>query len=459
MTYARPNRCQRRYKNSTRGSITRVRGWKAGTCFLFALVLGGNPEAVEAQRRVLQTRQPSRRLVIGCGGDRLDGRCGFSARNVQCSSDPGATDFDADCFSLNSLESPEPDAACAPNTEPCEIHEAIDRMGLMFESGVYDNKVMAGVVLSYWDSAYWDLPDRWGAHGLDGYVVYAVVRNALKFHQEIEAHPTTRAALEQMLRDHADRGLPTTVGNGERWFHGGEARWNSWSEDYMAFALGYAAADAWFASPVFLDSYFDEYREKVGLAVDLAFSISHESPQTLRFETDADPSFPENNEHVMIRNHTEYSPVYAMAIIARLWDINTVYQAASLPAAYTCYNKPENLDALYEWMALKIEPNPEGAGYVFRSDACERRNGKISNCDDRAGDGTPGHQREPAHYPLDQVMPNLCVTDYVEYFGPSCDFVGPAGIGQRSFNYFFNCAFQSIDGLSTDEEPVSLKVD
>jgi hypothetical protein len=321
----------------------------------------------------------------------------------------------------------------------------------MYESGVYDSNLMAGVILSYWDSEYWDLADRWGAHALDGYVVYAIVRNALKFHQEVEARPTTQIALEHMLRDHADRGLPTTVDNGERWFHGGEGRWNSWSEDYMGFALGYAAADAWFASSAFHGTYYDEYREMVSRAVDLSFSISHKSPHTLRFESDAAPSLVTDNRHVMIRNHTEYSPIYALDIIARLWDINTVYQAASLPVLYTCYNKPENMDALYDWMTLKIEPNGEGPGYVFRSEACERRDGQISFCDDRAGDGTPGHQREPAHYPLDQILPNLCITDHLEYFGPSCDFVGPAGISQRSFRYYFNCTFQSVDGLSIDD--------
>jgi hypothetical protein len=60
-----------------------------------------------------------------------------------------------------------------------------------------------------------------------------------------------------------------------------------------------------------------------------------------------------------------------MAIIARLWDINTVYRAAGLPAVYTCANKPKNLDALYEWMRLKVEPNPTGGGYVFRSNGCK----------------------------------------------------------------------------------------
>ena len=123
--------------------------------------------------------------------------------------------------------------------------------------------------------------------------------------------------------------------------------------------------------------YLDEYREMVTTAVDLAFSISHRKPQTLRFETDADQALPADNKHVMLRNHGEYSPVYAMAIIARVWDINTVYRAAELPDVYTCFNKPENFDALFEWTTLKIEPNSAGGGYVFRSDACERHDGEI----------------------------------------------------------------------------------
>lgn len=364
-----------------------------------------------------------------------------------CSGDPASILYDADCFPGETLQSPEPDAACRLRGEPCEIHEAINRMGSMYESQAYDNDEMLGVILAYWDAKYWDLSDRWGAHGLDGYVVYSIVRCAIKFRQEIEMHPTTRLALEYMLRDHGDRGLPTTVENSERWFHGGETVWNTWSEDYLAFALGYAAADAWFASPWYEGPYFGEYYDKVGEAVDLTFSISHREPQTLRFEIDADPLIPADRHHVMIRNHGEYSPVYAMAIIARFWDINSVYQAVSLPARYDCFNKPDNLDSLYEWMAKKIEPNPVGPGFVFRPDACERRDGVLSFCDDRPGDpeGSPGHQREPGHYPLDRIMPDFCVTDHLEYFGPSCDFVGPAGIAQKTFNYYFNCVFQSVD--------------
>jgi hypothetical protein len=322
-------------------------------------------------------------------------------------------------------------------------------MGAMYAAGRYDSETMVQVLLGYWDASYWDLESSWGAHGLDGYVVYAVVRSALKYHEELRSDPFTVMLLEQMLRDHADRGLPTTIDNGERWFHEGSGEWNTWSEDYLAFALGYAAADAWFASPWHHDEYFGEYRERVSEAVDLTFSISHEDPQTLRYETDADPALPEDRNFVMIRNHGEYSPVYAMAIIARVWDINTVYRAALLPDLYTSSNVPENMIALYSWMVEKIEPNPAGGGYRFRTHACERSDGVLSFCDDRRDDpiGSPGHQREPAHYPLDQIMPQLGVSDRVGYFGPSCEVVGPAGSRQKMFNYYFNCAFQG-DGAT-----------
>ena len=425
-------------------------------CVLLALVFGQIPETAEAQRETLHNAvrvlRPAGRLAAGCGGDQIDGVCRSRSGVMQCSDDPLSVNFDADCFSVDALVSPEPAAACTTEGERCEIHEAIDRMGVMYQSGVYDNRVILEVVLAYWDGKYWNLSDRWGAHGLDGYVVYAVARNALRYRDDMERHPTTVQVFERMLRDHAGRGLPTTVDNGERWFHGGERPWNTWSEDYMAFALGYAAADAWFASTWHDGEYFDDYFEAVAEAVDLAFGISDRSPQTLRFEFDADPAMPAGEQFVMLRNHNEYSPVYAMAIIARLWDVNTVYQAASLPVRYTCSNKPENLDALYRWMTLKIEVNPVGAGYVFRSGACERRDGVLSFCDDRPGDPerSPGHQREPGHFPLDHIMPQLCVTDNVESFGPSCEFVGPAGIEQQSFNYYFNCVFLEVDGDSVD---------
>lgn len=403
--------------------------------------------SAEAEDRSKRIRRPGRRVAVRCGGDQMDGICGSPLTGLQCSADPLADQFDADCFSVNQLESPTPAAACETRNQPCEIHEAINRMGTMYRSDVYDNREMLEVILSYWDARYWDLETRWGAHGLDGYVVYSVTRNALKYRHEVQQFPTTVLLLEHLLRDHADRGLPTTADNGERWFHGGEKEWNTWSEDYMSFALGYASADAWFASRRYENPYYDEYRESVAEAVDLAFSISHSKPQTLRFETDLDPALPAGTEYVMIRNHNEYSPVYAMAIIARVWDINTVYRAASLPDRYSCSNVPENLVALYTWLTLKIEPNPSGPGYVFRSDGCERRDGLLSFCDDRPGDpeGSYGDQREPAHYALDMIMPQLCVVDHVEVFGPSCDVVGPGGTRQKPFNYFFNCVFLDVE--------------
>jgi len=424
-----------------------LRGWIVASWVFCVLILGSLPVTGLSEFERPWFRRVARRVGVPCGGDALNGFCAARESGAICSGDPASPLYDADCFTGETLRSPKPDAACRLKGEPCEIHVAINRMGSMYESQAYDNDVMLGVILAYWDAKYWDLSDRWGAHGLDGYVVYAIVRCAMRFHQEIEIRPTTRLALEYMLRDHADRGLPTTVDNGERWFHGGENAWNTWSEDYLAFALGYAAADAWFASAWYEGPYFGDYYEKVGEAVNLTFSISHREPQTLRFEIDADPLIPADRHHVMIRNHGEYSPVYAMAIIARLWDINSVYQAASLPARYDCFNKPDTLDALYEWLTLKIEPNPVGSGYVFRTDACERNDGEISFCDDRRGDpeGSPGDQREPGHYPLDRIMPAFCVTDHLEYFGPSCDFVGPAGIAQREFNYYFNCVFQFVE--------------
>ena len=424
-----------------------LRGWMVASWACYFFLLGFLPVTGFAESERPLFRRPTRRAGVACGGDTLNGVCAARVSGAMCSGDPASILYDADCFPGETLQSPEPDAACRLRGEPCEIHQAINRMGSMYESQTYDNDEMLGVILAYWDAKYWDLSDRWGAHGLDGYVVYSIVRCAIKFRQEIEMHPTTRLALEYMLRDHGDRGLPTTVENSERWFHGGETVWNTWSEDYLAFALGYAAADAWFASPWYEGPYFGEYYDKVGEAVDLTFSISHREPQTLRFEIDADPLIPADRHHVMIRNHGEYSPVYAMAIIARFWDINSVYQAVSLPARYDCFNKPDNLDSLYEWMAKKIEPNPVGPGFVFRPDACERRDGVLSFCDDRPGDpeGSPGHQREPGHYPLDRIMPDFCVTGHLEYFGPSCDVVGPAGIAQKTFNYYFNCVFQSVD--------------
>ncbi len=378
------------------------------------------------------------RPEVRCGGDALDGACATG-----CSGHPLDGRYDADCFSCDVFASPSPAPACQSGAATCEIHLGIDRMGAMVESGEYRDDVMRQVVLGYWDKAAWDLPDRWGAHGLDGYVVYAVVWTALKYRSELDGHPTTRMAMECMLRDHAGRGLPTRLDNGERWFHGEVDEWNSWSEDYMAFALGYAAADAWFASPWNDGDYADEYRGRAEAAVALAFSVSNEAPQTLRRELDTDPQGRQDAPSVMLRNHDEYSPVYAMLLLKHVGDVNSVYRAASLPPVFTCSNKPATFDELYAWVTSKIEPNPDGAGYTFRRDGCARDDGVLSYCDDRPGDpaGTGGDWREPAHYPLQEMLPDLCVDPHLEYFGPPCGHVGPAGLVQADHNYYYNCVF------------------
>ena len=426
-----------RQRHQTPKPLTRI------TAVLCALALGLGLAPWVAEAGETQLRRPGGRLENDCGGDRIDGICGITLDERQCSGDPADATYDADCFSCSAMESPTPEEVCRPKDEPCEMNEVINSMGALFESQEFDADAMLRVILAYWDSAYWNLPDRWGAHALDGYMVYAIVRNALKYHRELESLPTTKMALECMLRDHANRGLPTEAGNPERWFHGGERNWNSWSEDYMGFALGYAAADAWFASPWSDGEYYDEYYGKVDDAIELAFSISHGQPHTLRSESDVDPLYNDGTEHVMMRNHGEYSPVYAMVLIKHVGDINDLYHAATLPTKFTCSSKPATYDDLYRWVARKIEPNPHGPGYVFRSDACQRRDGVVSYCDDRPDDppGDYGDQREPGHYPLERILPDLCITEHLEAFDPECDWVGPAGTVQAEHNYFFNCVF------------------
>jgi len=404
---------------------------------LWAVVAPAQPDSSPAPRR------SAGRSAVRCGGDSLDDLC-----PTGCSGSPLDRRYDADCFSCDVFASPSPAPACQSGAATCEVHLGIDQMGAMFESGAYRDDVMREVVLAYWDSAAWDLPDRWGAHGLDGYVVYAVVRTALRFRGELEGHPTTRMALECMLHDHGSRGLPTTADNSERWFHGGVSPWNSWSEDYMGFALGYASADAWFASPWHDGFYGGEYRGKAEAAVELAFSVSDGAPQTLRREVDPDPLGRRDAPSVMLRNHDEYSPVYAMLLLKHVGDVNGVYRAASLPPAFTCSNKPATFDELYAWVRSKIEPNPEGPAYVFRPDGCEREDGELSYCDDRPGDpaGTGGDWREPGHYPLQQSLADLCIDQGLEYFGPPCGHIGPAGIVQADHNYYFNCVFSVDEG-------------
>jgi len=155
----------------------------------------------------------------------------------------------------------------------------------------------------------------------------------------------------------------------------------------------------------------------------------------------------------MLRNHGEYSPVYAMVILKHVADVNAVYRAAGLPPYVTCASKPATYDALYRWVLGKTEPNPEGAGWVFRTDGCQRSDGVLSHCDDRPGDpsGTGGHQREPGHYPLARSLPDLCVSEGLERFSAQCDWYGPAGIQQKPHNYAFNCVLTGDAGEGGDD--------
>ena len=373
-----------------------------------------------------------------CGGDSLDGICA-----APCSGDPFNGRYDADCFSCGQLPSPQPKHACRTPDQPCEIHEGIIKMGAMVESASYDDAVMRGTVFAYWDGSSWDLTQHWGASALDGYVVYSVVRAALEFRTEIEDRPTTRMALECMLRDHASREVPTRSNNGSRWFHGGKNEWNSWSEDFMGFALGFAAADAWLATTPTETPYNDEYYSRVEETVDVAYGTDAQGPFALTLALDPDPLSSGGEPVVMIRNHNEYSPVYATVLLKHVADINNLYLAAGLPPRFTCDNKPDTFDDLYRWVTSKIEPNLNGGGYVFRNSSCERKDGEMSVCDDRPGDpqGSPGFQREPGHYPLARYLPALCVDDGLEFFSASCDRQGPAGLNQAPHNYVFNCVF------------------
>jgi len=212
----------------------------------------------------------------------------------------------------------------------------------------------------------------------------------------------------------------------------------------MGFALGYAAADSWLATtPTHGADYLGEYFDKVEEAVEQAFSVDEEPPLRLTLETDPDPRASGSDPVVMIRNHDEYSPVYATVLLKHVADINNIYRAAGLPPRFTCANKPATYDDLYRWMVSKIEPHPEGAGFVFRDDGCERNDSSMSYCDDRPGDpaGSPGFKREPGHYPLAEYLPDLCVGEDLEYFSFSCGKQGPAGIDQAPHNYVFNCIF------------------
>jgi hypothetical protein len=115
-----------------------------------------------AQNAAVRIRKPAARVIPACSGSQLDGVCGMPAAGTRCVADPLAESFDADCFPIETLASPEPAPACAVNGAPCEIHEAINRMGAMYESGIYDPRMMIEVLLGYWDDRYWDLDERWG---------------------------------------------------------------------------------------------------------------------------------------------------------------------------------------------------------------------------------------------------------------------------------------------------------
>lgn len=411
-----------------------------GALLLLTLTLVAWARSAPAQMYPgVRPREVGRRPVPTCGGDQLDGVCAG-----WCSGSPLEPLYDADCFSCDQLTPPEPKRACMTLDEPCEIHEGITRLGMMVASGRYDDRLMQDTVLAYWDAGAWDLSVNWGASSLDGFVVYSVVRTALEFEPLLRNHPTTRMAMACMLRDHADRGVPTTADNGQRSFHGGPTAWNTWSEDYIGFAVGLAAADAWLSAKDDTGTYFDEYYEPVGEAIDAAFSVSENvGPTTLTVADDPDPESAVDGPSVMLRNHGEYSPVYATVLLKHVADVNAIFRAAGLPPYVTCDSKPDSFDDLYSWVLGKIEPNPEGAGYVFRSDGCQRSDGELSYCDDRPGDppGTAGAWREPGHYPLAESLPELCVDEGLEMFSASCEWVGPAGIEQTTYNWVFNCVF------------------
>ena len=411
-----------------------------GALLLLTVSALAGPSSAAAQGPPGPLHRPvDRRPLPWCNAEALDGVC-----DASCSGDPFDADFDADCFSCDQLAPPSPKPACAIPGEPCEIHEAINRLGSMVERGTYDDRVMREIVMAYWSSSAWDLSVNWGASALDGYVVYAMARTALEFKGDLDEHPTTRMAIECVLRDHAGRGVPVSASGSERRFHGAGNAWNTWSEDYMGFALGFAAADTWLRTSPTIEPYVDEYFGSVQEAVDRAFSVTESGgPATLTLEHDPDPANPDVGPSLMLRNHSENSPVYAIVIVKHVADINNLYRAAGLPPYFTCDSKPATFDALYHWVLGKIEANPIGAGFVFRSDGCERRDGVLSYCDDRPGDPphSGGTRREPGHYPLARSLPDLCVAEGLEYFSATCDWLGPAGIRQAPHNYYFNCVF------------------
>ena len=99
----------------------------------------------------------------------------------------------------------------------------------------------------------------------------------------------------------------------------------------MGFALGYAAADAWLATTSTATPYDDQYFDRVADAVDSAFATDEDGPLALTLAPDPDPSAATGEPAVMIRNHSEYSPVYATVLLKHVADINNLYLSAGLP--------------------------------------------------------------------------------------------------------------------------------
>ena len=95
-----------------------------------------------------------------------------------------------------------------------------------------------------------------------------------------------------------------------------------------------------------------------------AFTIDDEPKYkgTLFRGEDPDPAV--DGEHVMMRNHMSYSPVYATLIIKHIKDINLIYQRAYLLPIIT-EGDPilQNVQELFNWVVAKIDQ--DGGGYIF----------------------------------------------------------------------------------------------
>ncbi len=318
------------------------------------------------------------------------------------------------------------------------IHEAINLMGNMYETGVYDDNEMTSVIGAYWDGSGWNVGQKWGDSPLDGYGVYAVTRVALKYRSLlINNFPGTNSSLKAMLRDYGSRDLNNYQ---LAWFYEGIGEWNSWSEDFIGFALGFAAADVWLALK--LDSEDIGYEQKVRDAVTRAFTINNfpdpvdgDPPRTLEYRYDAK----EGSSFVMMRNHLQYNPVYAMVLIKHIYDINNIYAYAGKPNFFNSSNQPTTLDSLYSWVCSKILRDPLGR-HAFESNTCYFSGGSYGPCDDSAN----GHQREPGHYPLAEFLPSLGISYNLDLFGPPCNWIGPACTRQRPHNYYYNCIFTDL---------------